>query len=179
MAIEIRELDYNNIGDVGECDGSFDVDAELRLMAVDGVIGYEIVPVPPYCKRYHHGDEHDLLAYIGNSPRGGFLAYLDGRIAGWMLVSVNWNNYAVVEDIEVDRSCRRSGVGRALIERGREWAMSRGLPGLMLETQNNNIAACRFYERCGFILGGFDRYLYRGESPGTTEVAMFWYLVWK
>ncbi len=177
MAIEIRALDHGNIDDADRCDGSFDVDAELRLAADDGVISYEAVPVPPYCKRYPH-DEKDRSVYIDDPRRAGFLAYLDGRIAGRMLISANWNNYALVEDIEVDRSCRGCGVGRALIERGREWAMSRGLPGMMLETQSNNLAACRFYERCGFILGGFDRYLYRAQSPGTTEVAMYWYLIW-
>ena len=52
-----------------------------------------------------------------------------------------------------------------------------GLPGIMLETQNNNVAACRFYESCGFHLGGFDRELYRGITPDTDETALFWYLI--
>jgi streptothricin acetyltransferase len=47
----------------------------------------------------------------------------------------------------------------------------------MLETQNNNVGACKLYEACGFTLGGFDRYLYRGEMPDTREIALFWYLM--
>jgi streptothricin acetyltransferase len=47
----------------------------------------------------------------------------------------------------------------------------------MLETQNINVAACLFYQRCGFTLGGFDRYLYRGLDPSTEEVALYWYLL--
>jgi streptothricin acetyltransferase len=64
------------------------------------------------------------------------------------------------------------------------WARERGLPGVMLESQNiplagtfRNGAACRLYESCGFVLGGFDSYLYRGVMPGTREIALYWYLM--
>ena len=49
------------------------------------------------------------------------------------------------------------------------------LPGIMLETQNNNLGACRLYERCGYVLGGIDHLRYRGIDPRTQEVALFWY----
>jgi len=49
------------------------------------------------------------------------------------------------------------------------------LPGLMLETQNNNLAACAFYEKHGFRLGGIDRCLYQGLDPQSSEIALFWY----
>jgi streptothricin acetyltransferase len=47
----------------------------------------------------------------------------------------------------------------------------------MLETQNNNVAACRLYESGGFQLAGFDRCLYKGLHPDTDEIALYWYLV--
>jgi streptothricin acetyltransferase len=31
------------------------------------------------------------------------------------------------------------------------------------------------YERCRFVLGGFDACLYRGVMPRTREIALFWY----
>jgi ribosomal protein S18 acetylase RimI-like enzyme len=45
----------------------------------------------------------------------------------------------------------------------------------MLETQNNNVRACYFYESCGFRIGGFDNLLYRGLDPDTDEVAIYFY----
>jgi len=46
----------------------------------------------------------------------------------------------------------------------------------MLETQHNNVAACRLYARHGFRLGGVDLDLYRGlPHPGRHEIALFWY----
>lgn len=68
-------------------------------------------------------------------------------------------------------------IGQALMERAVEWAKSKGFPGMMLETQSNNVAACRLYERCGFMLGGFDSYLYKALDPGTDEIALYWYLM--
>ena len=55
------------------------------------------------------------------------------------------------------------------------WATERGLPGIRVETQSNNVPACKFYESCGLHLGGFDRDLYRAMDGGTTEIALFWY----
>ena len=48
-----------------------------------------------------------------------------------------------------------------------------GLPGVMLETQNINVAVCRPYASCGFVLGGFDACRYHGVMPGTREPALF------
>ena len=59
----------------------------------------------------------------------------------------------------------------------RLWASGRRLAGIRLETQSNNLAACRFYESCRFVLGGYDRHLYKALHPGTREVALFWYLM--
>ena len=51
--------------------------------------------------------------------------------------------------------------------------------GIMLETQNNNVAACKFYEKCGFVIGGFDFLVYKGLDIENDEVAIYWYLYFK
>jgi ribosomal protein S18 acetylase RimI-like enzyme len=56
------------------------------------------------------------------------------------------------------------------------WAREKNLPGIRLETQSNNVAACRFYYRYGFRLGGFDRQLYAALGMEHPEVALYWYL---
>jgi len=89
----------------------------------------------------------------------------------------NWNKYAYIEDIAVDVMFRRRGIGKELISEAMRWAQERHLAGIMLETQNNNVGACKFYESCGFQLKGFDTYLYKGINSRTDEVALFWYLV--
>jgi streptothricin acetyltransferase len=102
---------------------------------------------------------------------------VDGQLAGQIRVFKNWNAYAYIDDIAVEPGYRGQGVGRALMERAIAWAKSKGFPGMMLETQNNNVAGCRLYERCGFELCGFDTHLYKAVDPGTDEVALYWYLM--
>jgi streptothricin acetyltransferase len=63
------------------------------------------------------------------------------------------------------------------MEQAVEWAKSKVVPGIMLETSNVNVTACQFYEQFGFNLGGFDRFLDQAIMPGTDEVAMYWDLV--
>ncbi len=175
MTISVHALEQETLADAGCCDGVFTVDAKLVLAVADDVIRFTVVAVPPHPKRYPV-EPVDARAYLDDPDRAILLARVDGVGGGEIRLRRNWNRYAYIEDIVVDIAYRRRGVGRALIHAATQWAKDRGLPGLMLETQNNNVAACRFYQRCGFELGGFDRQLYRGLDPDTDEIALFWYL---
>jgi hypothetical protein len=53
-----------------------------------------------------------------------------------------------------------------------------GPAGLALETQDNNLQACRFYQRMGFRLEGDNTMLYKNfRKPVRDETALFWYLL--
>lgn len=174
--LTIQPIDESNLHDLNRVDGSFTVDARFLLHLENGQISYTVEPVPAYTKRYAV-DQVDYATCIRNPDRIGYLAYIDGQLAGQIILHKNWNCYAWVEDIAVDVHFRRQGIGQRLIEQAIAWAKHHGLPGLMLETQDNNVAACRLYAACGFHLGGFDRELYRAIDPNTAEVALFWYLL--
>lgn len=175
MATTIQELSEQNCGDLNRCNGAFTVNSKLILRAENEVLSYTVVPVEPYTKEYPHS-EIDLDTYLTEEDKGIYIVYCDGQVAGQLMLSHNWNGFAYIDEIIVDAAFRRSGVGRALMQRAIEWAKSKALPGIMLETQDINVAACRFYQRCGFELGGFDRNLYRGQEPQCAEIALFWYL---
>jgi streptothricin acetyltransferase len=175
MELVIKELDETTLQDVGRIDGHFIIDSQLLLHAEDNQIRYTIIDLPPRKKRYAQ-DEIDYSTYLGDPAKAIYLAYVDGQIAGQITLRENWNKYAYIDVIAVDVAFRQQGVGRALIDRARQWARQRGLPGIMLETQSNNVRACRFYESCGFKIGGFDNLLYRGLDAATDEVAIFYYL---
>ena len=110
MGLVIRAHDEQTMGDAYGFDGSFPVESELALFAEHGVIRYEIVPVPPYVKRYQKGD---LTAHPDAPDKWVFVAFVDGSLAGRIVLSQGWNRYAWVEDIAVDAGHRRAGVGRA------------------------------------------------------------------
>jgi ribosomal protein S18 acetylase RimI-like enzyme len=176
MNITIQQLDERNFNDLNRCDSAFTVDSRLILQTENDVIGYTVVSIPPYQKRYPV-EELDYATYLHHPDKSIFLAYAGGQLAGQIIVRKNWNRYAYIEDIVVDAGLRREGVGRALLQHAVTWARARQLAGVMLETQNNNVAACRLYESCGFQLAGFDCRLYRGLHPETDEIALYWYLV--
>jgi ribosomal protein S18 acetylase RimI-like enzyme len=55
---------------------------------------------------------------------------------------------------------RGSGVGSALFRAVEDWAGARDCHWLKIETQNINVAACRFYRKMGCGLGAIDRLAY-------------------
>jgi streptothricin acetyltransferase len=175
--VVIKELDETNVAHIGQCDGEFVVDSRLALHVDDKTVRYEIVPVPRFTKR--HEQDHDYATYVDVPDKTAFLAYVCGQIAGQIVLRRNWNGYAYVEDIVVDARFRKRGVGKALIARAKQWAKERNLAGFVLETQDVNVGACRFYASCGFELRGFDTHLYSGLDSGTDEVALYWYLVFE
>ncbi|MFB9289707.1 GNAT family N-acetyltransferase [Pseudoduganella plicata] len=132
-----------------------------------------IVPVTRYRKSYGEHVE-DLVPQEDGAL---FAACANDALCGYLAVTRDWNGFALVDDVAVARRSRGAGLGRALMDAAREWAMSAGLAGLRLETQSTNVPACRFYRRYGFRLAGHDRMLYAAVPGLAHEVALFWYLV--
>jgi streptothricin acetyltransferase len=177
MNLIIQRLDEHNFRDMNRCDGTITVDSKLVLHAENNVIHYMIVSVPPYQKRYP-AEELDFTTYLNHPDKAIFCAYADDQLlVGQIIVRRNWNHYAYIEDIVVDVGFRRLGVARALLQHVMAWARAKQLAGVMLETQNTNVAACRLYENCGFKLAGFDCGLYKGINPDMDEIALYWYLL--
>lgn len=174
--VSVLPMDKDTLQQVNQCDASFTIDSKLVLSAENAKIRYTTVDVPPYTKTYGP-DEVDYTTFLSNPDKVVFFAYVDEELAGQIRVMKYWNGYAYIDDVAVDKKFRRQGVGRALIERAIKWAKEHKFPGLMLETQNNNVAACTLYEHCGFELRGFDTHLYKGIDPNTEEIALYWYLI--
>ena len=88
-------------------------------------------------------------------PMRAFLARVDGVAAGICLIaicpaSLTLGEFWMVRDIFVDPRWRRTGVARALLDAVRAAAQQRGALRLTLQTEDDNVAALRLYEACGF-----------------------------
>ena len=127
--------------------------------------------------KLYPGDEEDWTRYLHTDERTIFFAFLDETCVGQVVLRRDWNRYAIIEDICVARAARRKGVGQALLARAAQWARQQNLAGLALETQDNNLGACRFYQRCGMQIGAVNTMLYRNfPPPWSEEIAIYWYL---
>lgn len=185
MDIVIRELMPGYKDSWFDIDSSFTVDSTLVLSLTDQQIGYTVKEIPSYKKSYsqeqyeEEKDEVEYSKYIKNPEQIIYLAFIGNKAVGYIILRKNWNKYAYVEDIRVDKHYRRHGVGRKLIEQAVCWAKAGSMPGIMLETQSNNVKACKFYESCGFVIGGFDFQIYKGIHKHSDEIAIFWYLMFE
>ena len=135
---------------------------------------YSLTSVEPYEREVHAEDIEYGFDEAGPTI---FFAEVDGRLAGRIKMMRWWNRFGYVEDLVVNPEYRGLGLGRRLLEQGIQWARENDYPGVMLETQDDNVPACTLYQSCGFVLSGFDRNVYKAINPDTRETALYWYLI--
>lgn len=109
---------------------------------------------------------HIVVAVDGDELLGGAAAF--GPAFG------HQDTVAELWDIRVRPQLQRSGLGRALLEHQKAWARQQGFRWLKAETQNVNVAACRFYQRVGGTLGAINRFAYAGQAGAEQEVELDW-----
>ena len=175
MEIQIRQMDSQSLHQVDQFHRNSTVSSKLVLHVENNKLTYSIVPVEPYEKTLSI-DVEDYSTFINNSQKVIFFADVDGKPVGQIKVVPWWNKFAYIEELAVDTEFRGKGVGSALMRRAIEWARTQHFPGIMLETQDNNVPACKLYEKYGFVLGGFDQYAYKNFDQAD-EIALYWYLI--
>lgn len=176
MNITIRQMDSGSIQHVDQFDRNSIVSAKMVLSLQEGRLTYSIVPVEPYEKKLSV-DTEDYTDFIDHPQKAIFFAEVNGKPVGQIKVVPWWNKLAYIEELAVNSEFRGKGVGYALMSKAIEWAKAQNYPGMMLETQDNNVRACLLYERCGFVLGGFDKYVYTNFPENRGEIALYWYLI--
>lgn len=172
--LSVRVADEGFAAYIWGSDFSFEVTAYAQAQSGKPVAQWPLKPVTPYRKCYGI-DPQEFSSYRDAADSAIFMAYLDDVPVGHVVVSTNWNGYAHINELAVHGPARRHGVAKTLLDVAQFWSRKKLLPGIMLETQNNNLGACRLYERCGYVVGGVDHLRYRAIDPQTHEVAIFWY----
>ncbi len=185
-ALTIRPLTSADVPRLIEIDAEFESDRFLDVIKTSNglEVSWQLIECPlepPFSSRDYslsrqqrqevsarlrEGD--GLYLAVEDSHTGKLVALLDMERERWRDTATIWN-------LMVDRAYRRQGVGRELIGRAIAWAREQGLRAIMLETQTNNLAACRFYHALGFKLCGLDDHFYSNDDIGAQEVAIFWW----
>ncbi len=174
--MRIEPLTTQNFYDLNKVNQPFEIIGRIHPELKDGKwSSSEEIYEHPYWKQYPD-DRYDA-SYIDSDEKTAFLAYLDTECVGQIVLRKDWTRYAFIEDLGVCQSARGQGVGTALLTKAAEWAQKSSLDGLALETQDNNLLACRFYRKFGFQIGAVNTMLYKNfEKPWCEEIAVFWYL---
>jgi ribosomal protein S18 acetylase RimI-like enzyme len=97
----------------------------------------------------------------------------DGRLVGLLELEQHyWNNTAFLWTLMIDQDYRRQGLGQRLWHRAVEYARQCEVRAILIETQNTNPAACKFYLRLGCELVGLNEAFYTNDGY-KTEIALF------
>ncbi|HEX8558149.1 MAG TPA: GNAT family N-acetyltransferase [Pyrinomonadaceae bacterium] len=188
MDIKITEEPITAAAELARVPISFEVGTVFDVSAPGGGLGGLILSErrleAPYVKDYDAG-EGERPSQWGKrfdvSNWGLIVARSDGARVGGAAVAFDTEgvhmlegrtDLAVLWDIRVSPGARGRGVGFALFRAAEAWAAARGCRSLKIETQNINVAACRFYARQGCVLGAINRFAYP-ELP--EEAQLLWY----
>ncbi len=81
-----------------------------------------------------------------------------------------WSNRLMVTELWVSDGLRHQGIGKKLMDKAKEIAVSQNRRAVILETQSCNTNAIGFYLHEGFELIGFDTCCYTNNDIGRREV---------
>ena len=145
----------------------------------------EEVSCPLQIKDYDTFDDQkptSLATRYDMSNWGIFTCTVDGQLLGGTLLAPSKSEYsipgatdrsAILIDLRVNPTARRNGIGTALLISAISWASTLECDEILVETQDTNVAACKFYEQMGFQLKSFELNAYK---PTSDEARLIWTL---
>jgi GNAT superfamily N-acetyltransferase len=187
--MEIIETGFSRIDEYASIPISFDVTTIFEIELIqNGLGGIRLVErtVDQYVKDYDQLGSPLQWPHEFNIQNWGiFMAVEAGKLAGGAALAWNTNgvnmlegrrDLAVLWDIRVLPALRGMGIGKMLFDHAADWSKSRGCVQMKIETQNINVAACRFYSAMGAQLGDIRRFAYSDQPLARHEVQLNWYL---
>lgn len=166
-----------------------DVRSEYRVTPdgdAPGGCRFEEVPVEPYTKdlgAFERASDYEkqfditnwrfYMAFDGDRPVGA--ATVAGTTPGLQLLE-GTDDACVLWDIRVADGYKRCGIGQRLFDLAAAGARADGYKQMVIESQNNNVPACRFYRRQGAQLAKLDPDAYRDVPGCENEVQLLWRL---
>lgn len=187
MNIKIIKVNESSLKDYVSIPISFEVNSFLDISfqknGLEGINIEEKRLINSYTKNYD--DYENPLNWVNKwdiEHWGIFLAIENNlEIVGGLAVAYDTgineifegrNDLTVLWDIRVKNEHRGKGVGALLFQRAIDFSKEKNCTLMKIETQNNNVLACKFYSSQGCYLGGIYKNVYK-EFPN--EVQLLWY----
>jgi ribosomal protein S18 acetylase RimI-like enzyme len=187
MIVRIVEDDPTNLAEYARIAIGFSVDEVFDEEALAALLrGDRAIATPlgePYWKDYDAQPDNRPTYWPRRFDLSRWtilVAFADGERVGGAVVIVDDPQIELLRDgdmrgllwdLRVASPMRGRGVGSALVRGAEETAVRRGARVLQVETQQINVAACRFYARLGFRLEHVTRGAY-AELPD--EMQLLW-----
>jgi len=166
---------------------AFEIRSRVDLDHLRASKGFRIIEIPvrPRWKDYDAFPDSRPTALAAQFDMSNWLilsAFEGSRRLGGIIVARDTpgcdmlegrNDLVVPFDIRVDPAAQGRGIGRRLFEYATAWARSHGCTELHVETQDVNVAACRFYRAMGCELHSIREGAY---LPELDEAMVIWRL---
>lgn len=186
MTFQIIEETPDALGEYEKIPIAFRVESRFRVELVQnglGGINFIEEKVIPFVKDYdaNANERPSRWSERFDISNWGILSAFEGerRVGGaaiaWKTPEVNMlesqPDVACLWDLRVHPEFRNKGIGRKLFNRAILWAKERNCRRFIVETQDINVPACRFYVRQGCELGVVNRYAY---PESMNEIQIVW-----
>lgn len=176
MNCDIRKLDESSRCFLPHAHQPFDVIGRFIPMYDGETWSYREVLDDTHRQKKYRDDRIAPKDYIENKERAIFLAVCDDMCVGLVRMRVNWFGVGYIEDLAVDAQYRHMGIGQKLMDSAVDWCRELQIDRITLETQDNNVQACRFYIRYGFVICGIDTQKYSFLEECRDEIAIYFSL---
>jgi len=110
--------------------------------------------------------------YWENAEAYGIVSNEGKMLACIEICPEEWSNRLLVTELWVSEELRGKGIGKQLMDKAKEIAVSQKRRAVFLETQSCNTNAIGFYLHEGFELIGFDTCCYTNDDIGKKEVRL-------
>lgn len=124
------------------------------------------------CEMCFPDENYDYDTLSKNSIFVG--AYDGDKCVGLAILQHSMMKYMYLYDLKVNKDHRGLRVGKMLIDTSKDVAVNQGYRGIYTQGQDNNLGACLFYLKNGFIIGGLDTHIYTGTSQeGKSDIIFY------
>ena len=172
--ITVKTIDKAHRNDINIKNQSFPLFGQMLLSYNSGKWEYEV-------KRFAEENNKEMCFpdenynYDKLSTNSVFIGAYDGdECIGLAILQQAMLKYMYLYDLKVNANYRGKHIGTMLIEKSKETALEQGYRGIYTQGQDNNLGACLFYLKNGFVIGGLDTHVYTGTSQeGKSDILFY------
>ena len=172
MRIEVRVIDKEHSADIRIPNQSFPLFGRMIPVYGNEQWSYKTELFSEVSEMCFPDENYDFDTLSKNSIFVG--AYDGDTCVGLAILQQAWFKYMYLYDLKVNRDYRRMQVGTMLVEKMKEIARENHYNGIYTVGQDNNLAACNFYIKSGFVIGGLDTKVYQGTSQQGKKDIIFY-----
>ena len=171
---EIRIIDADHKQDINIPNEPFSLFGRMIPSYINEQWTYSIIHFKEeeICEMCFPDENYDYDNLSKNSIFVG--AYEGDKCIGLAILQHAMMKYMYLYDLKVNMDYRGLQIGKMLIEKSKQVAVKQGYKGIYTQGQDNNLGACLFYLKNGFVIGGLDTHVYVGTSQeGKSDILFY------